>query len=72
MVSSSILAGSRFRSREGALALCSELPRAKLLEISGAGHNVHVEKPVEVLAALREHLRGDEHGAQPVSKEVRP
>jgi pimeloyl-ACP methyl ester carboxylesterase len=63
---------STLLSREGALALCSELPRAKLLEISGAGHNVHVEKPVEVLAALREHLRGDEHGAQPVSKEVRP
>ena len=52
---------SALLSAEGAVQLCEELPRARLLEVAGAGHNVHVERPDEVLAALEDHLRGDEH-----------
>ena len=35
------------------------LPDARLCEIPGAGHAVHVERPAEVLAAIREFLRRD-------------
>ena len=39
-----------------ALELCKELPNARLLEIEGAGHNVHLEEPGQVLEALHAHL----------------
>jgi pimeloyl-ACP methyl ester carboxylesterase len=46
-------------SREGALELVREIPRARLVEIPGAGHNVHLERPARfleaVLAFLAEH-----------------
>jgi pimeloyl-ACP methyl ester carboxylesterase len=63
---------STLLSSEGARALCSELPRSKLLEIPKAGHNVHVERPAEVLAALTAHLRGDRHSSEPTPRGARP
>jgi pimeloyl-ACP methyl ester carboxylesterase len=43
-------------TREGAEALAREIPDARVLEIPGAGHNVQLERPEAVLAALRQHL----------------
>ena len=63
---------STLLSAEGAAALCAELPRAKLVEIAAAGHNVHIEQPEAVLAALLQHLRGDEHSEDGEPSEVTP
>jgi pimeloyl-ACP methyl ester carboxylesterase len=41
---------------EGARALLLELAFGRLLEIPGAGHNVHLERPEAVAAAILEHL----------------
>jgi len=41
---------------EGAATAVEELPSGRLLEISGAGHNVHLERPTEVIVAITEHL----------------
>jgi len=41
---------------EGARALLLELPDGRLLEVPGAGHNVHLEQPEAVAAAILEHL----------------
>ena len=49
-------ADSRLLPGEGARELCREIPHARLVEIPGAGHNVHIEKPDDVAAALRDHL----------------
>ena len=43
---------STLLTAEGASALVSELPRARLLEVADAGHNVHVEQPDAFLAAV--------------------
>ena len=47
---------SRLLPGDGARELCREIPDARLVEIPGAGHNVHIEKPADVAAALRDHL----------------
>jgi len=39
-------------SREGALSLAGEMRDARLVEIAGAGHNVHLEQPERFLAAV--------------------
>jgi pimeloyl-ACP methyl ester carboxylesterase len=49
-------ANSTLLTREGADALVAKLPSARLVEISGAGHNVHLERPTEVIVAITEHL----------------
>ena len=41
----------------GAAALVSEIPGAKLVEIPGAGHNVQLERPAEVLEIAARFLR---------------
>lgn len=41
---------------EGAAALMAELPDARLVEIDGAGHHVHLDRPEAVLAALGDFL----------------
>ena len=43
-------------TREGAEQLVDRLPSARLLEVPGAGHNVHLEAPDRVGEAIREHL----------------
>jgi pimeloyl-ACP methyl ester carboxylesterase len=39
----------------GCRYLAERLPDARLVEVAGAGHEPHVERPDEVLAALRAH-----------------
>ena len=41
---------------EGARELVAELPRASLLEVPEAGHNVHLERPEPVARAIALHL----------------
>jgi pimeloyl-ACP methyl ester carboxylesterase len=47
---------STLLTREGAESVVAKLPSARLIEISGAGHNVHLERPIEVIVAITEHL----------------
>lgn len=47
---------STLLTREGAESVVAKLPSARLIEISGAGHNVHLERPTEVIVAVTEHL----------------
>jgi pimeloyl-ACP methyl ester carboxylesterase len=47
---------SSILTHEGAEAVSSELPAAQLIEIAGAGHNVHLECPDEVLEAILDFL----------------
>jgi pimeloyl-ACP methyl ester carboxylesterase len=49
-------ANSTLLTREGAESVVAKLPSARLIEISGAGHNVHLERPTEVIVAIAEHL----------------
>ena len=49
-------ANSTLLTREGAESVVAKLPTARLIEISGAGHNVHLERPTEVIVAVAEHL----------------
>ena len=48
---------SELLTREGAERLVADLPDARLVEIEG-GHNVHLEQPAAVLAAILDHLGG--------------
>jgi pimeloyl-ACP methyl ester carboxylesterase len=41
---------------EGAAGLVAELPSARWIEIAGAGHNVHLERPAEVLEVVNGFL----------------
>jgi pimeloyl-ACP methyl ester carboxylesterase len=41
---------------EAARALAAELPRTRLVEVPGAGHHVHIDRPDAVLGALTEYL----------------
>lgn len=45
-------AESGLLTADGMAELVSELPRATALEIAGAGHNVHLERPAEVLEGI--------------------
>jgi pimeloyl-ACP methyl ester carboxylesterase len=45
-------ADSSLLSAEGAAELAEEIPEARVVEIAEAGHNVHLERPEEVLRAL--------------------
>lgn len=47
---------STLLTREGAGSLVERMPAARLIEISGGGHNVHLERPSEVIVAVTEHL----------------
>ena len=47
---------SSILTREGAEEVFSELPDARLVEIEGAGHNVHLERPDEVVSAMLDFL----------------
>ena len=47
---------SSLLTREGAEQACDALPRGRLIEIAGAGHNVHLENPGDVAEAIRAHL----------------
>ena len=49
-------AESSLLTAQGAEALVAELPGARLVEIEGAGHNVHLERPTEVLTAMERFL----------------
>jgi pimeloyl-ACP methyl ester carboxylesterase len=46
---------STLLTREGADALARELRDARVVEIPGCGHNVHLERPDEVTRAILEH-----------------
>jgi pimeloyl-ACP methyl ester carboxylesterase len=48
-------ADSTLLTREGAGRLAAELRDARVVEIPGCGHNVHLERPHEVTRAIREH-----------------
>ena len=50
---------------EGAESVVAKLPSARLIEISGAGHNVHLERPIEVIVAITEHLCAHAPAAAP-------
>ena len=41
---------------DGARALVEELPEARLVEIDGAGHHAHLDRPEEVSSALNDFL----------------
>jgi pimeloyl-ACP methyl ester carboxylesterase len=49
-------AESPILSREGALELVGQIPGARLIEIAGAEHNVHLEQPERFLEAVVEFL----------------
>jgi pimeloyl-ACP methyl ester carboxylesterase len=49
-------AESPLLSHEGAVALVGEIPGARLVEIPGAEHNVHLEQPGVFLAAVQGFL----------------
>jgi pimeloyl-ACP methyl ester carboxylesterase len=49
-------AESGLLSAEGAAGLVGELPSARCIEIAGAGHNVHLERPEAVLEAVQGFL----------------
>lgn len=49
-------AESELLTRQGAEALARELPSGRVLEVEGAGHNVHIEQAEAVTAALLDHL----------------
>jgi len=49
-------AESPILSREGAQALAQEIPDARLVEIAGAEHNVHLEQPASFLEAVGSFL----------------
>ena len=55
-------ADSTLLTREGAEAVVAKLPSARLVEISGAGHNVHLERATEVIVAIAEHLSAHVRG----------
>lgn len=49
-------AASTLLTPEGARDLAAELPSARVVQIAGGGHNVHLERPAEVLEATADHL----------------
>ncbi len=53
-------AESTLLSAEGAATLAREIPGAAVVEIEGAGHNVHLERPSEFLDAVTPFLAGDD------------
>jgi len=60
---------SALLTREGALEIASMIPDAQLVEISGAGHHVHIDRPARVLEVMLEFLsRHAEAGAPPPSE----
>jgi pimeloyl-ACP methyl ester carboxylesterase len=59
---------STLLTREGAESVVARLPSARLIEISGAGHNVHLERPIEVIVAITEHLSA--HARAPAVAEI--
>src|SRR5882672_4046025 len=58
---------STLLTREGAESAVAKLPAARLIEISGAGHNVHLERPTEVIVAVTEHLSSHARAPRSVS-----
>jgi pimeloyl-ACP methyl ester carboxylesterase len=56
-------AESPLLSREGALAMAAEIRGARLVEIEGAGHNVHLEQPARFVAAVLAFLT-EIHGSE--------
>jgi pimeloyl-ACP methyl ester carboxylesterase len=55
-------ANSALLTREGALEIAGEIPDARLVEIPGAGHHVHIDQPELVLKALLDFL--NRHGCR--------
>lgn len=49
-------AASELLTTEGAAQLASEIPQARVIEIPGGGHNVHLEQPAAVAAEILDHL----------------
>jgi len=49
-------AESRLLSAEGATELAALIPGSRWVEIAGGGHNVHIERPGEVLAVMESFL----------------
>jgi pimeloyl-ACP methyl ester carboxylesterase len=47
---------STLLTAEGAAELARELPHARTVEVAGAGHNVHLERPEAFLAAVLDFL----------------
>jgi pimeloyl-ACP methyl ester carboxylesterase len=47
---------SALLTHEGALEIVSAIPNARLVEIPGAGHHVHIDRPALVLRAMLEFL----------------
>ena len=62
---------STLLTREGAESVVAKIPSARLIEISGAGHNVHLERPIEVIVAISEHLSARAR-APAVAREITP
>lgn len=55
-----IVRGSRstLLPAEGAASLAEKIPDTRVIEIEGGGHNVHLERPAEVLQAVEGFLSG--------------
>ena len=56
-------AKSALLSSEGATALVKGIADARLVELAGAGHHVHLDRPAELLAALLGFLPRESHDA---------
>ena len=62
---------SALLTREGALEIVSEIPDARLVEIPGAGHQVHLDQPTLVLQAMLEFLNHRGCAGAPLPSDVR-
>jgi pimeloyl-ACP methyl ester carboxylesterase len=62
---------SALLTREGALEIVAAIPDARLVEIPGAGHHVHVDQPALVLRAMLEFLNHRGCAGGPLPSDVR-
>jgi len=62
---------SALLTHEGALEIVSAMPHARLVEIAGAGHHVHIDQPALVLLTMLEFLNRHGCAGTPLPSEVR-
>jgi pimeloyl-ACP methyl ester carboxylesterase len=62
---------SALLTRQGALEIVSAIPDARLMEIAGAGHHVHIDRPALVLPAMLEFLSRHARAGAPPPSDVR-
>jgi len=62
---------SALLTHQGALEIVSAIPDAQLMEIAGAGHHVHIDRPALVLPAMLEFLSRHGCAGAPPPSDVR-